>query len=181
MEHLRDFGVDIEEVEYAIKLCKQKKCIGRAGQDPRYHEHVYCDYDDHYDDIKYIIRAENDGISNTQPVKVSDTEWIVYCTCGHIMELKEMKRDYVVPAWCHCGMRLGHYKVKTWKIVYMCPRCQNTHEAHQKDVMFKNEGVLHKKGEPLGMMKIPREYCHVARFRISDCIKAMKLLQKQTY
>lgn len=129
-----EFGMNMEEIEYRLNMYRNKI------DDNRYHEHTYCDYSD------YPCNEHNDGLANV-PTHDGD-KWNVMCTCGTRMNLIRLKKDHVVPSLCHCGMRLGHYIVKTGKVIYLCSSCNNTHEAHQRDIMYENEGVQHFTGEP---------------------------------
>lgn len=73
------------------------------------------------------------------------------CTCGAVMKLKRLKKDWLAPSYCHCGKIIGVYRVYCGKLLFICDDCNNTHEAHQSDISFEGEGTIkHSKGEPLG-------------------------------
>ncbi len=153
LNHVEEFDTNIDEVIYAINMIRHG-----IKKDPRYHEPIFCDHIVCYGNaIEDMINEDNDGIALEWPKQSEihnidgENKWHVVCTCGSDMDLVRMKRDHVVPSMCHCGKRVGYYKIRTGRIAYLCSNCGNTHEAHQDDIKYTNEDKLRLKGEPLGI------------------------------
>lgn len=209
-----EFGSNVAEIEYAIQTVIRGDKI-----DHRYHTNKakkYCNFRKYYDNMDKLVAKENDGLATIMPAKTDDGNWIVTCTCDTRMNLVRLKRDHVVPSMCHCKKRVGVYSIRTGRLIYTCPNCDNTHECHQQNTIFDNEGILYTEGEPLGipcsvvgkifrlwlhsifdklwrtkimtkndayahlskMMNIERKDAHIAKFGISDCVKAVELIEK---
>ena len=85
------------------------------------------------------------------------------------MQCVRLKRDHAAPRMCHCGKRTGPpntagiYTIQVGRLAWLCTdnKCNNTHEAHQQNGNYSNNGndndkdetnnLVVKAGQPLGI------------------------------
>lgn len=144
---LNEMNINTEEIEYMMNLYKnlspnEIKSNSIFILDNRYHNLPYCNFTK--------INFDNTSLAKSA-TKNSNDSYSVPCVCEHNMKLVRLKRDFVVPSYCHCGKRIGIYKVACGKLLYICENCNNSHEVHQVSMKYPDESVLHYKGEPLGI------------------------------
>ena len=109
-------------------------------------------------DVRCPCKITTDLLNNKESKKSFDPSFLSK------MELIRLKKDHLVPSPCHCSqmyiekphdimksIRVSDYYIKTGKLVWICPDCNNTHEAHQQDVIYEDEGIPHREGDPLGI------------------------------
>jgi len=121
IEILREFGFndfEITEIIIAKELGEFPDLRNHKASQPG-----YCDFT--------IDKNNYDGseLASIHP-KYENNKWIVHCVCGKVMKYTKLRRDYVVPSMCHCGLRNGIYKIQTGMTIYKCD-CGITHEAKQ--------------------------------------------------
>lgn len=174
---LKEFGFsddELVEIEY----------VKTNRKDDRYH-HNFCDV---FEDKKYEVDLAEKPIGK-----------IVKCVCGSTMVLTKLIRDWCVPSYCYCGKRNGFYKIANNNLLYICGKCQNTHEAKQdsglprgiacskeckiyrlhahwmlnhyikKNKLSKNIGYIHLSK----MLGLDIEETHIALFGINMCKKVI--------
>lgn len=207
---LADLGSNVDEIQHLMNLYRSvpgldKNNLIHLKHDDRYHDKNFCDFQD--------FQKQDDKLGTVE--FISEKEYKVFCSCGSRMKLERLKKDHVVPSMCHCGKRVGIYKIDTGKIAYKCDTCDNTHEAHQFDIFDLDI----KSGEPLGLpccpttkiyrlhvhcildelwnskkltktdayqllsrlLGISKNQCHVARFSIDICKRAIYSLIVHQY
>lgn len=127
--------------------------------------------------------------------------WKVTCTCRTSMTLNKLRKDWVRPRFCYCGVKIApSYIVSVNRFLYVCSLCQNTHECRQT-APFAPLGIpcsftckiyrlhLHDLLDPLWRQKVcdkntayhwlsqvlecPREETHVARMDQLALMKAI--------
>jgi len=73
--------------------------------------------------------VHDDGLAQS-PYQSTLGKWVVMCPCTSRMELRKLRRDWVRPRPCYCGVLLKSvYKVSVNRYLYICPTCENTHEC----------------------------------------------------
>lgn len=105
------------------------------------------------------------------PVRTSEG-WQVWCACGTEMALLRMPIDRVRYRRCHCGEAFGLHVYRAGVLLWVCPDCDATHEAHQQDEAWPDEGIPYQKGQPLGVPASPA--CKALRLQVHRRMGALR-------
>ena len=143
-------------LESPHSFCEPLKCIGEKCTD------------------------ENEGITLTPPEFVNNS-WKVVCYCGSEMKCLRLKYDYLYYKYCVCGDKVDVLVYPSGKLLWMCMKCDCTHECYQDDNTFHGKKVI--KSQPLGFpasknLKTLRLYVH---YIIDGILQEKRYTRSQIY
>eukprot|EP00662_Eupelagonemidae_sp_cell21_P009186 gene9186-50928_t len=91
------------------------------------------------------------------------------------MRLDRLKRDRVRYRACHCAARFAAHVYRAGKLLWVCPGCDATHEAHQCDGQWDDGNPPHKMGQPLGVPASPA--CKTMRLLVHERLDALRRMR----